>query len=179
MAEKPEEAKKLFAGAVAGARKIEQDRVSPFRPRIRPVPRQALREVDAIAKEMLTFTSSDIDVGTGEELLFLRSGVSKETLRRIKRGQTAIEGELDLHGLTVDQAGWALARFLQDALSDGKRCVRIIHGKGLRSEARLPVLKGCVNNWLRHRDDILAFCSARAEDGGTGAVYVLLKRLTR
>lgn len=177
MAEKPEDSKKLFAGAVAGVRKLTQDRITPFRPRIRPIPKQALRETDAIAAEMLTFTSDDIDVGTGEELLFLRSGVTKEVLRRIRRGQIAIEGELDLHGLTVDQARLAFAGFLQEAYFQGKRCLRIIHGKGLRSEARLPVLKGCVNSWLRQKGEVLAFCSARPEDGGTGAVYVLLKRV--
>jgi len=176
MAEKPEDPKTLFAGAVEGVRKLTQDRVVPFRKRVRPIPRQSLREAEAIAADMLTFSSTDIDVGTGEELLFFRSGISKEVVRRIKRGQIAVEGELDLHGLTVDQARLAFAGFLQAARNQGKRCVRIIHGKGLGSEARLPILKGCVNTWLRQKDEVLAFCSARPEDGGTGAVYVLLKR---
>ncbi|MHB8254248.1 MAG: Smr/MutS family protein [Acidiferrobacter sp.] len=176
MAEKPEDSKKVFAGAVVGVRKLAQDRVAPYRPRLRPSPQQTRRESLAIQAEMLTFASHDIDVGTDEELLFLRSGVTKDVVRRIKRGQIAIEGELDLHGLTVEQARLAFAGFLHEAFDQGRRCIRIIHGKGLRSEARLPVLKGCVNAWLRQKDEVLAFCSARPEDGGTGAVYVLLKR---
>lgn len=176
MAEKPEEAKKLFAGAVSGVRKLTQDRVAPFRPRIRPTPKQSLRDAQAVVADLLTFTSDDIDVGTGDELLFLRSGISRDTMRRVKRGQIAVQDELDLHGLTVEQARLAFSYFLKEAFLRSHRCVRIIHGKGLRSEARLPILKGCVNSWLRQKDEVLAFCSARTEDGGTGAVYVLLKR---
>lgn len=177
MTEKPEDAKRLFAQAVAGARKLPQDRAAPFRPRLRPVPQQSLRDAQAVLVEMLTFRPDQIDVTTGDELLFRRNGISKETVRRMKQGQIAIEGELDLHGLTVDQARLAFASFLNTAYQEQRRCVRIIHGKGLRSEARLPVLKGCVNGWLQQKNEVLAFCSARPEDGGTGAVYVLLKRI--
>ncbi len=166
----------LFEKAVDGARKLAQDRVAPPQRRIKPVPRHAQREHDRTMEEMLTFVSEDIDVGTGEELLYFRDGVSKNWLRQIRRGRFAIERELDLHGLTVEQARITLGAFLYEALRDQRRCVRIIHGKGLRSTARLPVLKGCVNSWLRQRSEVLAFCSARPEDGGTGAVYVLLRR---
>lgn len=176
MAEKPEDAKRLFAQAVAGARKLPQDRATPFRPRLRPIPQQSVRDAQAVLAEMLTFQADQIDVTTGDELLFRRNGISKETVRRMKQGRIAIEGELDLHGLTVDQARLAFAGFLHAAYREGRRCVRIIHGKGLRSEARLPILKGCVNGWLQQKDEVLAFCSARPEDGGTGAVYILLKR---
>ncbi|HUW97268.1 MAG TPA: Smr/MutS family protein [Acidiferrobacter sp.] len=176
MAEKPEDQKKLFAGAVVGARKLTQDRVAPFRPRVRPIPRPYPREADAIAADRDHLSAHDIDIGAAEELLFLRSGISKEVMRRVKRGQIAIEDELDLHGLTVDQARLAFVEFLRAATDQGWRCVRIIHGKGLGSETRLPVLKGCVNAWLRQKTEVLAFCSARPADGGTGAVYVLLRR---
>lgn len=176
MAEKAEDAKRLFAQAVAGVRKLPQDRAAPFRPRLRPIPHQSIRDGRAVLAEMLTFKADQIDVTTGDELLFRRNGISKETVRRMKQGQIAIEGELDLHGLTVEQARRAFASFLHTAHQEGRRCVRLIHGKGLRSEARLPVLKGCVNGWLQQRDEVLAFCSARPEDGGTGAVYILLKR---
>ncbi len=171
-----DDSKALFERAIGKVRRLAQDRVAPHRPAIRPAPRQRLRETEEIAAEMLRFQSDDIDVGTGEELLFLRSGVARETVRRMKRGQIAMESELDLHGFTVDEARQALARFLNEASGRGRRCVRIIHGKGLRSPGRLPVLKGCVNAWLRQRDQVLAFCSAREADGGTGVVYVLLKR---
>ncbi|MDA8360561.1 MAG: Smr/MutS family protein [Gammaproteobacteria bacterium] len=177
MAGIPDKDHALFEKAVDGARKLTQDRVAPFRPPIRPVPRHTEHGQDRVIAEMLTFVSEDIDVGTGEELLYFRDGVSKNWLRQVRRGRFAIERELDLHGLTVEQARAALGLFLHEAMRDQRRCVRIIHGKGLRSTARLPVLKGCVNSWLRQRNEVLAFCSARPEDGGTGAVYVLLKRM--
>ncbi|MDA8389543.1 MAG: Smr/MutS family protein [Gammaproteobacteria bacterium] len=177
MAGTPDKDHALFEKAVDGVRKLAQDRVAPFRRPVKPAPRHSAREQDRVAAEMLTFTSEDIDVGTGEELLYFRDGVSKNWLRHVRRGRFAIERELDLHGLTVDQARSALGIFLREAVRDQRRCVRIIHGKGLRSMARLPVLKGCVNSWLRQRSEVLAFCSARPEDGGTGAVYVLLRRV--
>jgi len=177
MAGKPEEdPKHVFAHAVRGVRKITQDRVTPHKPRLRPIPHQTLADAKAVLAETLMTPAYALDCATGDELSWRRSGINTETMRRMRRGQIAVQGELDLHGLTVDQARLAFVHFLHDALAEGHRCVRIIHGKGLRSEAKLPVLKGCVNGWLQHKDEVLAFCSARPEDGGTGAVYVLLKR---
>jgi DNA-nicking Smr family endonuclease len=86
-----------------------------------------------------------------------------------------MDSELDLHGLRADEAKRAIAAFLAEALARGARCVRIVHGKGLRSKGDGPVLKQRLDGWLRRRDDVLAFCSARREHGGTGAVYVLLR----
>ncbi len=176
MAENPDDPKSQFARAMSGVRKLAQDRVAPFRPRPRPIPWQSRRDAQAVLAEMLSFASQDVDIATGEELLFRRPGIDKETVRRMKRGQYALEGELDLHGLTVEQARGAFAGFLHEAVRQGLRCVRIVHGKGLGSEARLPVLKGYVNRWLRQTNAVLAFCSARPEQGGTGAVTVLLRR---
>ena len=107
----------------------------------------------------------------------MRGGLQQRVLRKLRRGQFAIEAELDLHGYIVPEAREALAVFLRDAQLTGKRCVRIIHGKGLGAEGRLPVLKIKVNSWLRQKDQVLAFCSTRPQDGGTGAVYVLLKKI--
>ena len=176
MADNPDDPKSQFARAMTGVRKLAQDRVTPFRPRLRPIPWQSRRDAQAVLTEMLSFTSHDVDIATGEELLFRRPGIDKETIRRMKRGHYVLEGELDLHGLTVEQARSTFASFLHEAVRQGLRCVRIVHGKGLGSEARLPVLKGYVNRWLRQTDAVLAFCSARPEQGGTGAVTVLLKR---
>ncbi|WP_298135519.1 Smr/MutS family protein [Acidiferrobacter sp.] len=176
MAENADDPRSPFARAMSGVRRLAQDRVTPYRPRVRPIPRQSRRDAQAVIAEMMTFTSQDIDVATGEELLFRRPGIDKETMRRMKRGHFALEAELDLHGLTVEQARTAFAAFLSEAMRRGLRCVRIIHGKGLGSEARLPVLKGFVNRWLRQANAVLAFCSARPEQGGTGAVTVLLRR---
>jgi DNA-nicking Smr family endonuclease len=96
-------------------------------------------------------------------------------MRRLKRGLIPVDDELDLHGLTQTAARDALADFIARARDSGHRCVRVIHGKGYRSGARGPVLKTAVNLWLRRLSDVIAFASARAIDGGTGAVYVLLR----
>ena len=97
-------------------------------------------------------------------------------LRKLRRGQFQIGPALDLHGMTVATAREALTRFLHAARREGRSCVRIIHGKGNGSRHRGPVLKLKINHWLRQRDEVLAFCSARPVDGGTGAIYVLLRR---
>jgi DNA-nicking Smr family endonuclease len=113
---------------------------------------------------------------TGEGALsFQRAGVRPQVARRLRRGLYPIEDELDLHGLTQTQARQQLADFLAHSRDAGRRCVRIIHGKGYRSGARGPLLKTAVNDWLRRHLDVMAFVSARAIDGGTGAVYVLLR----
>ncbi|MEZ5671388.1 MAG: Smr/MutS family protein [Thiotrichaceae bacterium] len=90
-------------------------------------------------------------------------------------GQFSISAELDLHGLIVSQAREAVVDFLHYCRDRSLRCVRIVHGKGYGSWQKQPILKGKLNHWLRQRDEVLAFCPARGVDGGTGAVYVLLK----
>jgi DNA-nicking Smr family endonuclease len=117
----------------------------------------------------------DSGTETGEELAFQRNGISPQTLRRLRRGHWVIQDELDLHGLTTAEARPLVVEFLNHCLRNGLRCVRIIHGKGLRSRNREPVLKQKVANWLMQRDEILAFCQARRTEGGGGAVVVLLK----
>jgi len=167
--------KGLFRKAVSGTRPLKQDRKNPHQPRRKPVPLQRHRDDQEVVASLLSDDFSP-DIETGEELLFVRSGIQERVFRKLRRGQFAIEAELDLHGYIVPEAREAIAVFLRDALLAGKRCVRIIHGKGLGAEGRLPVLKIKVNSWLRQKDQVLAFCSARQQDGGTGAVYVLLKK---
>jgi DNA-nicking Smr family endonuclease len=111
----------------------------------------------------------------GEALTFQRAGVQNQVVRRLRRGLFPIEDELDLHGLSQTAARDQLAQFLAANRDAGRRCVRIIHGKGYRSGARGPILKIAVDLWLRRHLDVMAFTSARAIDGGTGAVYVLLR----
>ncbi len=168
--------KGLFRKAVSGTRPLKQDRKNPHKQRRKPVPLQRHRDDQEVMASLLSDDFSP-DIETGEELLFVRSGIQERVLRKLRRGQFAIEAELDLHGYIVPEAREAIAVFLRDALLAGKRCVRIIHGKGLGAEGRLPVLKIKVNSWLRQKDQVLAFCSARQQDGGTGAVYVLLKKV--
>jgi DNA-nicking Smr family endonuclease len=114
-------------------------------------------------------------IGGADALSFQRPGVRSQVLRRLRRGLIPIEDELDLHGLNQAAARDHLAEFIAANRRAGHRCVRVIHGKGYRSGARGPILKIAVDSWLRRHGDVMAFTSARAIDGGTGAVYVLLR----
>jgi len=118
----------------------------------------------------------DLKVEATTTLLFSRSGLQPSTLKRLQRGQMTIETRLDLHRHTVSQAQTVLQQFLPQAYEQSQRVLLIIHGKGYGSEQSRPVLKNAVNSWLRHIPFVLAFCSAQAADGGTGAVYVLLRQ---
>jgi DNA-nicking Smr family endonuclease len=146
------------------------------RPAVKPVPEQRLRDERETLKDSLSDHNAwEAGHETGDELNFLRPGMAPLTLRQLRRGHWVIQDEVDLHGLTTAQARPLLVEFLNDCRRAGFRCVRIVHGKGLRSKNREPVLKGKVAGWLMQRDEVLAFCQARPADGGGGAVVVLLK----
>lgn len=165
----------LFREAVGPVVRVEHDRVQVRRQRPRPHPRQTLADRKRVLEESLLGFPDFDEAETGEELLFVRPGLQHRLLRKLRRGQFSIGAELDLHGMTAACAQAALAEFLKDCRARRIRGVRIIHGKGLRSPQGRPVLKGKLDRWLRMRDEVVAFCSARSVDGGTGAVYVLLK----
>jgi len=164
-----------FPDAVGGVRPLKQDRIAPPRKKRKPVPEQTLRDQREVIASLLSDDYEPADVETGEELLYSRPGLQHSVMRKLRRGQYAIEAQLDLHGNTVPEARERVSTFLRDMQAQGKRCVRIIHGKGKSSEGKLPVLKGKVNAWLQQWNQVLAFCSARSNDGGTGAIYVLLR----
>lgn len=166
----------LFKRELQDVTPIEANRVEPVRRKVAPVPGQRIADDARVLDELSDADPWDADVETGEELTFARPGVQQKLLRRLRRGQFSTAAELDLHGNTVAEAQEALAEFLSDCRIRGVRSVRIIHGKGLRSRDGRPVIKNKVARWLRHRDEVVAFCSARPVDGGTGALYVLLKR---
>ncbi len=138
-------------------------------------PMQTIQDQMDVMRSLL-LDDPDPRMESGEELLFARSGLQRSTLRRLRSGDFALEAELDLHGYTSSEAGIHVIAFLNEAQDHGWRCVRIIHGKGLGSPGRQPILKSKLNTWLKIRDEVLAFASARPEHGGTGAVYVLLKK---
>lgn len=120
-----------------------------------------------------------IEITDGEEWSFLSPGVSRQTLRRLRRGYWGIQAHLDLHGFNRDEARFELISFLDACRDKGFRSVCVIHGKGLSSKNQAPVLKTRIGNWLAQRNDVLAFCQARPEDGGGGAVMVLLRATTQ
>ena len=143
-----------------------------------PPPRPLRRNVEdeQVPRDMFSDSLGPDALNTDEELLFCRSGLQHNVLRKLRRGQYNITAELDLHGLRVEEARQALSQFLHHCWLHKKQCVHIIHGKGYGSHQNKPVLKNRVNHWLRQHDEVLAFCSARPMDGGTGAIYLLLKR---
>lgn len=167
----------LFRAAVRGARPLRPSAKVPTRKPQRPArARFAHADRAAVLAESLTEPGPHIDTQPGDELIFRRAGVSEQTVRKLRRGDYRVEAELDLHGFNAAQASAQLSMFLATALARELRCVRIIHGKGMRSGPRGPVLKHAVNTLLRRADPVLAFASARARDGGTGATLVLLGR---
>jgi DNA-nicking Smr family endonuclease len=145
-----------------------------------PAPAQTRRDEEAVLRESLSDEMSvELMLESGEELAYLREGIDRQVLRKLRRGHWVVQDHLDLHGLKVDEARALLVAFLNEALKAGRRCVRIVHGKGLRSANRDPVLKKKVAGWLRQRDEVLAYCQALQADGGSGAVLVLLKSKQR
>ncbi len=149
-------------------------RVPLAKPAPSPRARFARADNQAVLLEALTIGPDDADLECGEELSFRRPHVPIKVLRDLKRGKYTIQDEIDLHGLTAREARLMLGEFMTDVLRRDRRCIRIVHGKGLRSGPRGPVLKQKLNQWLPLWAEVLAYTSAPARDGGTGALYVLL-----
>jgi len=170
-----EEDKKLFRDAVRGVRRLRAAAAELPKKKPRARATFARRDEVEVLRESLELQPGDLFVETGDDLAFRRAEVSESLLRKLRRGDFRCEAELDLHGFTVAQAKAELREFLEGMFREHCRCVRIIHGKGLRSGHRGPVLKQTVNSLLQRTDAVLAFSSARPVDGGTGALYVLLK----
>jgi len=149
---------------------------APERPRPAPQARQRERDDAAVLVEAISdgFDAESL-LDTDDALSFRRRGVGIDVVRKLRRGVWVLQGEIDLHGLRRDEARERLSAFLHEATRSGKRCVRVVHGKGHGSPGREPVLKGKVKSWLVQRSEVLAFTYARAADGGHGALIVLLK----
>jgi len=163
-----------FRRAVADARPLAQrPRVTRAR-RPAPIARQRLRDERAALAESLGPLSLEDALESGNELAYLADGLSRNVLRRLRRGHWVVEEELDLHGMTRLEAAHAVGEFLRRCRLRRLGCVRIIHGKGLGSFNREPVLKGLLRKWLL-REEVLAFSQAPAAQGGSGAVLILLK----
>jgi len=145
-----------------------------------PIPKQRLAdERDALLASKYGAEPAPQTWDIGQELegeqTFVRRGIGSDVLAKLRRGHWSVQGELDLHGHTSVEARDTLADFLDEARQRGYRCVRVIHGKGLTSPNREPVLKGKVRRWLSHWDDVLAYCEAPQHAGGGGAVLILLR----
>jgi len=178
-AKKPisEEDLALFRDAVGEVKSVADDRIAPTPPRRSPPAARSAERDDRSVMAALLDELSDADfLETGEHLAYAQAGVQKSVVKKLRSGRYAVQSEIDLHGLTVAEAKTELGEFLVEAQQRRHLCVRVIHGKGLRNADGPPRLKPAVNAWLQRNRHVLAFCSARVQDGGTGAVYVLLKR---
>jgi DNA-nicking Smr family endonuclease len=164
-----------FRRLVSGARPLKSSERVP-EPKKRPAPRARFSRADEekALEESLEVDIDTMEAANAESIRYHRPHVGKRTMRKLARGKYAVQAEIDLHGMTVAEARPRLADFIDYSIKQGLTCVRIVHGKGLGSGHRGPVLKNAVNRWLRKWDSVLAFVSARQVDGGTGAVYVLL-----
>jgi DNA-nicking Smr family endonuclease len=175
----------LWESAVAGVRRIEPGpgTVAPPPPRGAPESfwHPDLEAVDAL--RALVSGEAPFDLADSDEFIEGKvSGLDHQLVRKLRRGDFAVQGHVDLHGMTRDEAKQAVERFLRSSRSAGKRCVLVVHGRGLHSKDQLPVLKDALRTWLstaRFARHVLAFATARPADGGAGAIYVLLRRAGR
>jgi DNA-nicking Smr family endonuclease len=167
----------LLRAALANVKPLAPaNRASLIRPKPLPIAAQRQRDEQEALQDTLSDNPAwEQGLETGEELLFRRDGLSQEHIRKLRRGHWKIQDHLDLHGLIATEARTLTAAFLARAIRSGLRCVRIVHGKGLSSPNREPVLKKKLSGWLAQREEVLAYCQAPQTEGGGGAVLVLLR----
>lgn len=172
----PDEERALFRAAVTGVTPIVHTRVHHEPPPPPAIARQReLDESQALHESLHDASLIDLHLEGGDAAAWARHGVQASVLRDLRRGRWTLQANLDLHGHTRDEARDALSLFIRECIAHEKRCVRVVHGKGLGSPGREPVLKKLVHGWLAQKKEVLAFCQARNADGGAGAVVVLLQ----
>jgi DNA-nicking Smr family endonuclease len=170
------EAAELFRQAVQDARPLAKNQVHHPKPKPKPIPQQFIQdEQQALRDSLSDGYIPGHELESGEELLYLRDGQSPLVLSKLRRGHWVIQASIDLHGMISDEARAYVAEFLNQCKKRGIRCVRIVHGKGLGSRNREPVLKHKLRNWLMQRDEVLAYAQAQPHDGGSGALIVLIR----
>ena len=168
--------KDLFIRAAGAVQPISDPRKALLTPKKTPAhPRQKQRDEQAVLRESLSdeFDASTL-LATDAELSYTRPGVGADVARKLRLGHWSIQAEIDLHGLRIEEARNALGGFIREARKGGLRCVRVVHGKGLGSPGKTPVLKARVLSWLVQKNEVLAYVQARPVHGGAGALLVLL-----
>jgi len=166
----------LFRNAVKDVKPFTAPSKDQYKPKPKPIPLQFIRdEQQALVDSLSDHYTPAHEIETGEELLYLRDGHSPDILSKLRRGHWVIQAKIDLHGLISDEARLYVSTFISDCKKRGIRCVRIVHGKGLGSRNREPVLKHKLRGWLMQKDEVIAYAEAKKQDGGSGAVIVLLK----
>lgn len=174
-----DEERNSFLEEVADVRPLKSEkRVEKIKIKPSPKPKFSQREHESEQTNTDTMLSDPVDLrdaAVDDVLSFARAGIQQKVQKKLRRGELPIEEELDLHGYTVNEAKIAIQDFLYECKRQHIRYIRIIHGKGYRSDQKIPVLKTHVAYWLPQINDVLAFSSALPKDGGTGALYILLK----
>ena len=165
----------LFHQTVGSVQSVKTDKVL-FTPTDKPKPYPKPSVINVNGHLIDSVTALPIEkVGIEDSLSFLNTGLQHKVLKKLRNGFFGLDADIDLHGLSSDEAKRQLLNFLHRCVEDGCRCVHIVHGKGHRSPDQHPILKNNINLWLRQHKDVQAFCSASPKDGGTGAVFVLLQ----
>jgi len=167
---------RIFRESVGRVRPVDDDRHSGGAEPPAPLARQLRKDEAAVMDELLSHEFDPADLEIGEEMHYLRSGVRPRVLPRLRRGQYSVQDEIDLHHMNQTLAHQVVMEFIDHAQRRNFGCVKIIHGKGMKSGPQGPKIKVLVNRLLRRHKAVMAFASARSNDGGTGAVYVLLSR---
>ena len=167
----------LFVRAVGAVQRLpEHDLVKLNGPSPAPVAHQRQKDNEAVLRDCLSdeFDASTL-LDTDDALSFRRPGIGRDVIHKLRKGDWSIQREIDLHGLRSDEARVALAEFIRLAHRQGLRCLRVVHGKGLGSPGKTPVLKSKVHSWLVQKNQVMAFVQAKPAEGGAGALLVLLK----
>lgn len=167
----------LFQQAMQGVKPLKSlNQAEHHTKKPRPIPTKSLEDEQQVLLDMFSDDYDPTELQPGDMLSYCRPGIQHRVFSKLRSGEYRVAAEIDLHGLNSQQAREELYQFLHYCYPNKGECVRVIHGKGKRSNNKGPVLKIKVNKWLRQYDRVLAFHSARPIDGGTGAIYVLLKR---
>ena len=168
---------KLFELAVGAVQRMPHTtQALAVKSMVAPVAKQRQKDEEAVLRDALSdeFDASTL-LDTDEMLSFRRPGIGRDVTHKLRKGDWAIQGEVDLHGLRTEEARVALAEFIRNAHRRGLRCLRVVHGKGLGSPGKTPVLKSKVHSWLVQKNQVMAFVQAKPAEGGAGALVVLLK----
>lgn len=168
---------KLFELAVGAVQRMPHTtQVPAVKAVVAPVAKQRQKDEEAVLRDALSdeFDASTL-LDTDEMLSFRRPGIGRDVTHKLRKGDWAIQGEVDLHGLRTEEARVVLAEFICNAHRQGLRCLRVVHGKGLGSPGKTPVLKSKVHSWLVQKNQVMAFVQAKPAEGGAGALVVLLK----
>lgn len=174
----PEDDLSSFQKAMKGVKPIKNDRIDLYAHPDNSRPFKDSNQYPDNEQQPVLSDEQEATEVTGEEFIFFaRPGLQFKAQKQLRQGKVIIDDHLDLHGLTIDEAREILLEFIQYAQKRQIRCIRLVHGKGYRAKSNKPVLKNKVNSWLRQHPDVLAFSSAQPKDGGTGAVYILIKSL--